>query len=185
MSRRLAGASLALALALAGFWAIASQGSGHAEDRTGARVAGEPVCPWSDLLRTKRFRIAVVYLPGQSGCPSCDFAIVEKLESWLADPDRAGELEVVTAVERGRTAAAFGLDRLPGTTVSIPEPAAAAACGTAGPRPRILLLNPAGEILLARSIPALSIQMQLLDDELAAAYWWTAPVEPLGGGRGE
>jgi hypothetical protein len=31
----------------------------------------------------------------------------------------------------------------------------------------------------------MSVQMQLLDDELAAAYWWTAPVEPLGGGQGE
>lgn len=53
------------------------------------------------------------------------------------------------------------------------------------PRPRIEIWSATGELLLLRSIPSYASQVEMLDEELLAARWFTKPLgTPAASGEG-
>ncbi len=131
-----------------------------------------PVASWLD--RTPH-RLAILYWPSLRGCTVCDALLMEKLTQWLADPARREELIVATVVPAGVSARHVGANAFPGLTVEVDSEEYSRAAALA-PRPRIEIWSAAGELLLLRSIPSNASQVELLDEELLAALWFTPPL---------
>lgn len=141
----------------------------------------KPVAEW---LQKTPHRLAVVYWPALRGCTVCDSMLSEKLDHWIQDRSQDGEIVVATVVPADATAKQVGVTSLPGEVLQVASEEYARAA-TLAPRPRIEIWSASGELLLLRSIPSYASQVELLDEELLAARWFTKPSTPPPAGVGE
>lgn len=148
----------------------------------GALWSGQPqqVAKW--MGRTPH-RLAVVYWPALRGCTVCDSMLIEKLNQWITTAAEGADVVVATVVPADATAKKIGESALPGHVieVDIAEYSRAAAMS---PRPRIEIWSATGELLLLRSVPNYASQVEMLDEELLAARWFTKPLELPAAGAG-
>lgn len=190
--RRASGRVL-IALALLGTLvvavAVAQRGEPPQDEPTPSSTLPNRPATLQAALLASPHRLAVVYWPALRGCTVCDVMLIEKLEAWQEDPVIGRGLTVVTAVPTAFTDSSIGSTQLPGEVVRLPSaeyrPAAALA-----PVPRLEVWRGDGQLLLLRSIPSYTSQLALLDEELLAARWFTAPLvevtdDPDGAGADE
>ena len=154
---------LAVALALA-----CREDSG-ARNRLGATIHPRAV---EDVLGETPHRLAVVYWPSIQGCESCDAKIVDTLYRWVGDAPTKSALLVVTVVPAGHKSRDL---TYPGRVLAI-DATTYVRFSDLAPHPRIEIWSSAGELLLLRSVPNLSTQVALLDEEMFAARVFTAPL---------
>lgn len=139
-----------------------------------------PVTEWR---KKTPHRLAVVYWPALRGCTVCDSMLIEKLDHWIKDREQDGEIVVATVVPADSTAKQVGVSSLPGQVIQVASAEYSRAASLA-PRPRIEIWSATGELLLLRTIPSFASQVEMLDEELLAARWFTKPLAPPAAGGG-